>query len=250
MANSITFLQAVNASLKRARVIQGDIGDLTTSTVASTATGLVATGPFTRSNIQTEIDVMLQIWQEFIAEVYRHGYIAPQVASATLVLVTAQREYTMPSNFERFTKDASFRGATRQSTIYQYPGGYEQMLLDQPGLPSQWQGESQGFAISPVALQTIRLDREPTSNESGWTYNSLYETRIARTSTMATDTMPFADSITDAGVPVVAEGWNRVYKKEFDSGIFQTSVSRAMEFAGQKQKRTSWGPRPARYTNG
>ena len=59
---AITFLAAINASLKRVRVIQGDAGELATSTVTSTATGLTATGAFVDSGRQVQIDLMIMMW--------------------------------------------------------------------------------------------------------------------------------------------------------------------------------------------
>ena len=70
---AVTFLQAVNETLKRVRVIQGDAGELVTSTIASTATGAVATGAFTDSGRQTEIDLAIQLWQEGLHEIYAMG---------------------------------------------------------------------------------------------------------------------------------------------------------------------------------
>jgi hypothetical protein len=239
---TVTFLQAVNASLKRARVIQGDSGELATSTVTSTATGLTATGAFTDSSRQTQIDIMLQIWNELEHELYSRGMFAPEVASATMTLVTNQREYTMPSNFERFAADGVWRGATHQWLICEYPGGYAQMLKDQPGLASQWEGEPNGYAISPVSTQTIRLDMNPNSTINGWTYNVLYEKRLQLTASMATEALPWSDTITDALVPVAAVTWEATYKEKFNPAVFQTSIARALEFAGQKQRRTFWGP--------
>jgi len=242
---TVTFVSAVNASLKRVRVIAGDTQELATSTVTSTATGLTSTGAFTVSSIQNEIDIMLQCWNEAITEVYTLGMFAPEVATATVILSTAVREYTLPSDFEKFAgRDGqrAFRGATRQWVIDEYPGGFAQMLVDQAGFASDWQGEPQYYAISPVTSQTVRFDREPTSNENGWTYNALYDKRISRSSTMATDTMPFSDTVTDSLVPVVAEAWSRVFKKEFDSEIFRYALIRALEHVTQTQRRTSWGP--------
>ncbi len=47
-----TFLAFANDVLRRVRVIQGDAGNLVTSTVTSTATGLTATSAFTDSSRQ------------------------------------------------------------------------------------------------------------------------------------------------------------------------------------------------------
>ena len=243
---TITTLQFINSALKRARIIQGDAGELVTSTVTSTATGLIATGAFTDSARQGEIDIMIQIMNEALMEVGGMKMVAPYTSTATISLVTAQREYTMPSDFERMagnTKETiGFRGATRQWTINEYPGGYSQMLFDQAGLASQYQGEPRYFAIVPGTIQTVRFDAEPTSAENGWTYKALYHQRITRSSTMATTAMPFADSVIDALVPVVAEGWKAEWKKEFNEGVFRASLTRAIERATQNTRRSVWGP--------
>lgn len=248
---AITFLQAVNATMKRVREIQGDAGELATDTV-STATGYTPSGPFTDPPRQNQIDIMLQCWNEALAEINRRGIFPPSHATATITLVTAQRTYTLPSDFEQFAGEQfsqrCFRGATHQWLIQEKPGGYLQIRVEQPGLASQWQGEANYFAISPDANQTIYLDLEPTSVINGWTYNALYRQRVTRSSTMATDTMPFNDGIIDALVPVVAQSWERVWKKEFDAGLFMTSVSRALELAGQTKPRRSYGyMEPRRY---
>lgn len=240
---AVTFLQVVNASLKRVRVIQGDAGELATSTVTSTATGLVATGAFTDSGRQTQIDLMLQMWQEAEHEVYSLGLFAQEAATATMTLVTAQREYDVPSDFERMAGETwdsrTIRGATTGFRLREYPGGYAQMLTDQ-AFATQWTGDPQAWALSPVGNK-LRLDREPTSDQNGHTYNYLYEKRLSLTSTMATETLPFSDTVADALVPVVAEGWNRVYKKEFDINLFRGSIRRAVEHLTQNQRNRRYG---------
>lgn len=243
---TITVLDFTNSVLKRCRVIQGDQGALATDTT-STATGATASNPLVNSAHQSEIDICLQITNEAITEVFGLGMVAPEVATATIFLVEAQREYSLPSDFEQFSGTyRSFRGATHQWTISEYPGGYEKMLLDQPGLASQWRGEAQHYALSPVSLQTIRLDFEPTSEISNWRYNILYDKRVSRSSTMATTAMPFNDTVTDSLVPVVAEGVNWVFKKDFNSDVFLRAITRAVERATQTQRRKSYGPNQTR----
>lgn len=251
MAVTYRFLDAVNASMKRCRFVQGDAGNLVTSTVTSTATGLVATEAFTDSSRQSEIDITLQVWNEAFHEIYGMGMLAPECGTATFALVAAQREYTFPTDFQRIAGESyetrALRGATRQWVIKEYPGGYGKMLVDQAGLASQWQGEPQYFAFSPVSIDTIRFDREPTTNEAGWTYNSLYEKRILRSSTMATEAMPFNDTVTDSLVPVVAEWVMRVFKKDFDAAQFRGSLARALEYLTQNQPRKNYGPSTGWY---
>jgi hypothetical protein len=245
---AIVFLDAVNASLKRVRVIQGDQGELvtSTSTVTSTATGgTPRTEPFERSGIQVQIDLMLQMWQEGIDEVYLMGLFASGAASATIALVSGTREYAMPDDFESFVGDNPaehvFRGATTGLIVTPYHGGYARMLRDQP-VATDYLGSPNHWARNPVD-GAIRFDREPTTEEDGNTYNALYQKTMIYDDTSATETLPFTDTVANAMVPVVAEGWNRVMKKEFDSGLFRTALARATRRVGARQPKTRYGRR-------
>ena len=119
----------------------------------------------------------------------------------------------------------------------EYPGGYLKMLADQP-VASDWIGDANYWAISP-RNEALRLDRTPTA--SGLTYNFAYERRIDLTSTMATATMPFSDTVCRSLVPAVAELYDRQKKKEFDAGIFRASIVRAYNYAQKGQDRSRWG---------
>jgi hypothetical protein len=239
----IVFLQAVNSTLRRVRVIQGDAGELATSTVTSTATGAVATDAFTDSGRQTQIDLVIQVWQEAQHVLYDLGLLGDEGASATIVLASGEREYTLPSDFERMAgksrDERVWRGATNGLLLTEYPGGYAKMLRDQP-VASDYIGDPGHWALSPVDRTKVRLDREAATGATD-TYNFLYEKRLSLTATMATETLPFSDTVADALVPVVAEGWNRIHKKEFDSGLFRTSVGRAARTMTQNQPRVRYG---------
>lgn len=244
---AIVFLQAVNAVLKRVGEIAGDSQELATSTVTSTATGLVATDAFTDSRRQHKIDIVIQLWNEAGHEVFRLGAFAQECASATLTLIDGQREYDLPSDFERMAGytygQRVMRGATNGVLLFEYPGhpgGYQQMLADQP-TASDYQGDPSFWAISPVQSK-IRLSAVPTSAQAGHTYNFMYHKRVSLTSTMATSTLPFSDSVADALVPVVVEGYNRVMKKEFDAVFFENAINRAVEFLTANERRSRYGP--------
>ncbi len=147
--------------------------------------------------------------------------------------------------FERFagqTEDTRvLRGATTGLIVRSYPGGYDQMLVDQP-VATDYIGDPNRYAISPVTGD-IRLDREPNAEIAGNTYNALIETVQALTSTMATETFLWTDTVTNALVPVVAETWTRTMKKEFDAEQFRRSLTRAASHARKNQRRTRWGIR-------
>ena len=204
----------------------------------------MATEAFVDSGRQTQIDLSIQVWQEAMHELFSLGLLPNEAATATISLVTNTREYSMPSDFERIAGESReervFRGATTLLILTEYPGGYARMLRDQPNA-TDYTGDPQHWAISPVDGTKIRIDREPTADQNGDVYNILYEKRMSLTATMATETLPFSDTVADALVPVVAEGWNRVMKKEFDSGLFRTSIARAAKTVTRNQPRVRYG---------
>lgn len=245
---AITFLQVVNATLKRVGEIAGDSEELATSTVTSTATGLVATDAFVDSRRQHKIDIILGLWNEAGHEVFRMGVYAQETASATLTLADGTREYSLPSDFERMAggcyETRALRGATNGLLMHEYPGGYERMLVDQP-TASDYTGTPSFWALSPVQ-GTIRVSTEPTTAEDGNTYHYLYHKRVSLTSTMATSTLPYSDSVADSLVPVVVEGYNRIMKKEFSADFFENAISRALEFLTKNERRDRYGVRRRR----
>ena len=234
------FIDAVNDVLKRVGVIEGDAGELVTTT------GTAVDDEFTDAGRQRQIDVALQVWGEVQKEVYSLGLFAAEAASATISLVADTREYTVATDFARFAGETYdqrvFRGATTGLIVKEYPGGYAQMLKDQP-VATDYTGDPGFFALSPVTAQTVRLDRDPTADQAGHTYNALYEIRLALTSTMATATMALPDDAIESLVPVVAEFWNRTFKEDFDRAIFQNSLVRALGYMTQGQRRDRYGVR-------
>lgn len=236
---AFTFVDVVNSSLKRA----GQPGGLATSTRSTATGGDFATETFTDSARQTTIDVMIQVWQEVAHEMFGMGLFPEVAASATVILVAGQREYSLPSDFERFAGDRYetrvFR-ATSGLTLAEYRGGYDQMLADQP-VATDWLGEPLHWAFSPVTRATIRFDYEPTADEAGFTYNALYMKRIGLTSTMATETLPFNDSVADMVIPVVADEWGRAMKNDRDPEKFRRSLGIAVGTAAQVRPRVQWG---------
>lgn len=242
---AIVFLQAVNATLKRVNEIAGDSEELATSTVTSTATGLVATDAFVDSRRQHKIDIVIQLWNEAIHEAFSMKLLGRVAATGTITLASGEREYDLPVDFERMAGDTyqqrALRGATTGLVFHEYPGGYAQMLVDQP-TASDYTGTPMRWALS-VSQAKIRMDTEPSSAETGSLYNFLYEKRLAMTSTMATSTFPFSDSVADALVPVVSEAYNAVMKKEFNSEMLTAGLNRSLAFLRQVGPSDRYGKR-------
>lgn len=241
----LLYVDCVNATLKRIGVIGGESAELSTGTTTATGTGYTASTVFTsRSDIQHSVDLVLQMWQEAANELYAHNLIPNLLATATIIVTaTDGREYAMPSDFERIAGEEHsmrvLRAATENLVLYEYPGGYLQMLADQP-VASDYIGDANAWAISP-RNEAIRLDRTPTA--SGMVYNIAYERRVDLTSTMATATMPFSDTVCRSLIPAVAEYYNRSKKKEFEPRIFRSAMVRAFVYANKSQDRTRWGMR-------
>lgn len=230
---AITFLQAVNASLKRVRAIQGDAGELTS---------------FTDSGRQNQIDIMVQLWNEAQHIVYDLGMFASGMASATLNLASDTNSYSLPSDFERMAGDTKrervWRGVTSGLLVTEYPGGYAKLLADRP-IATDYIGDPEHWALDPVSGNVV-FDKYANDGNAGDSYAALYHKRLFLTSTMATSTLPFSDTVADALVPVCAESWSRVYKKEFDSGSFRSSLVRSIRTLTRTSNRTRYGVRRTR----
>ena len=237
---SRTFIQAVDETLHRVSIFQ------TATEYLSIGSTVTASEYFELSQHQNSIDIVRQMWQETVQEVYSRQLTPTLLATATIALVAAQREYALPSDFERIAgHDADqrvLRGATTGVILMEYPGGYLQMLSDQP-VATDWTGEPLAWAISPAATDSIRLDREPTSAEAGWTYNIAYEKSILYTVTMATETLPFTDTVINALTPVVAEGYKAEKNNTFSPQAFQQNIIRALTMNTRNQPRARYGVR-------
>ena len=236
---AITFLDAVNDSLIRARVIKGDTGRLTTT--MGTASEIFQA----KSDIQHSVDLQLQMWREVTQELFTMGVIPPVVATATIVLSDGTREYELPSDFERVAGDTHqermLRGVTTGVVYEEYPGGYLRMLADQPRATDFTSAEAGRWAISPAHAATTMLRMEFETTTSTQSYNLMYEKSIDLTVTMATETMPFTDTVSFAMVPVVAEFYNRTMKGEGDQGIFRSSIARAARLTRKQPPSETYG---------
>ena len=243
MPATITFLQGVNSVLKRVGVVQGSTGDLTS---------LSATTSSSNTARARDISTVIDLWNEAIQHVYDLAPFNGEIASATFSGVANQREYSLPSDFERMAGDSYqvriVKAATAQLTLTEYRGGYQQMYADQlsatnfGGAPSQW-------VINPVS-GSLRFDTENSATQTATsTWNFLYEKRVSTftsTSTATSDVFPFSNSTVQALIPVVAQFYNAEMKETFDRRQFQISVARAVRFLTQSQPSQRYGMRYGR----
>lgn len=220
-----TLLDCINQTLKRVSVISGESGEFTS---------------LTSSSRQADVDITVQVVNEAIDELYSVSNVAQpnEQAESTITLATSDRSYALASNLVQLRFPMIDK--TNNQFITQYPGGYNQMLIDDPeqddtGLPMLG-------AISPVNGE-IHLDRAPDAADAGNIYTYQYDKDTSLS--LATDTVPFSDATFRAMVPAWVQLWKRERRNEFDVELFDTSIGRAARLLTQLQQRDSWSPRGA-----
>jgi len=227
MAKTITFLAAVNETLKRAGVIAGSSGELTT---------------FTGSNRQTDIDMMLSSWNDVIDELYSIGVERESTAEGTFTISTSGtdsgREYSVPADFVDIIGNPV--NMENSYILKPYPGGFEAMRIARLD-PDDFQGQPSWYVISPVN-GNIRIDTTPTTDEDGDVYEFTYQKAINLSGT--TDTFPFDDEVVRTLQDAVWQTWilRRQSSSDFLESIWLRSMSRAVRMLNGPAKK-SYGAR-------
>lgn len=194
-------------------------------------------GTLTNLGKQIYIDLAVQVWNETVDEVCdMMGLPHPgELESSTAVtLVSGTREYELPSDLVQIRWPLI--DETNGNYIQEYPGGYQQMRIDQQ-IPGDWLGLPYAAAINPIN-GTLRLERTPTDAEEGLIYNMIYDKDLVMDA--AGDTFPFMDSVYRAVMPVVAEMWERKKRNDFNEQEYKKQLSRAMSFVNKTVRRSNW----------
>lgn len=218
-----TLLNGVNEVLKRVSVIAGDAGALSS---------------LTDSPRQVQIDVAVQVINEGITDLYAATGIAQpnEQAESTLVLVTGTRAYTLQTDLVQLRFPMQDRANTQ--FIHEYPGGYNQMLIDDPEQDDE--GLPMYGAFRPTDGKFF-LDRAPTSENNGRTYYYQYDKSLLLTA--AASTVPFNDTVFTKMVPVWAQLWRRDRQNDFDPALYRVNLGVASLLLSQKQPRDNYNPR-------
>lgn len=218
-----TLLQTVNAIFKRANIIKGDAGELTT---------------LTDSARQVWIDKALQIINEGIDELYSAAEIAlpNEQAEGIITLVAGTRAYDLEDDLVTLRWPIIDKSNTQYLT--QYPGGYNAILVNDPeqddtGLPIM-------AAIRPTDGKLF-LDRAPTSEEAGRIYTYQYDKDLALS--VAADEVPFNDMVWRAMVPAWVELFRVDINNQLNSSLFNISIGRAARSLSRLPMRSSYSPR-------
>jgi hypothetical protein len=224
-----TLLNGVNEVLKRANLIQGDSGALTT---------------LTDSARQVWIDNIVQIWNEVMEQLYETAQkpMPQELAEGSLTLVTNTRAYAL-STFNKLY----FPLHDTTNGQYIYDGGDYLDLVTSQSVPADYTGLPLYAVIRPTDKQ-LYLDRIPTATENGLVYTYRYDKDLSVSA--AADTFPFDDSVFRALVPAVKEVHMMNDKREFNDGMFKMSMARAAALLTGNVQRTSYGKSRGHSTEG
>ncbi len=212
MAKTTTFLSAVNQTLKRASVIQGSTAELTS---------------FTGHANQTDIDLMLDSWNEVIADLYTLDVLKEEIAEGSFTISTSGtdsgREYSVPAGFIRMRGDPI--NQENSFILRHFDGGFDAMR-EQRMDPDDFTGQPSFWVISPVS-DNIRIDTTPTSDENGDVYGYTYDQRVNLAAT--TDTFPIDDAVVDVLQNAVWQWWvlKRKSAADFNEALYSRSMVNA-----------------------
>lgn len=218
---ALTFLQAVNKTLKRVGVVHGDAGELTN---------------FVDTARQENIDITIDIWNDLIQQLYTLELFSKGTEVGQFILVADVREYDLEPDFEQMASEI-IRNESSTWFLKPYPGGYLKMWEDQID-PSDFEGQPLSWAIN-TSTNLIRVSSTPTANQSGDIYKYLYHKRLSLEGTG--DTFPFSDTVVDSLVGATAEMYRRDRDKEFSQSLLRLSFNRAISYLTQARPKTTYG---------
>lgn len=217
---SKTLLNGVNDLLDRVGILDAN-GELSS---------------LTNQGKQLFIDLAVQVWNETVDDACNMMGVPHigETGSSTITLVTDTREYDLPSDLIQIRWPLVDQ--TNGQYIWEYPGGYQQMRIDQ-FIPGDWAGLPYSATINPTTGK-LRMERAPTSAENGNAYDLLYDKDLVMDA--ASDTFPFSDATYRAMLPVVTEAWERRKRNDFDLEEHRKQLSRALLFSNKTNRRTHW----------
>lgn len=173
----MNFIQAVNRLLRNQKILAGDDDDLASFNV----TQHVTTMNSARQAIQQEL-----------IQLYAERLLPGELREGTIVAMTSQRTYNLPTNFMRFYGENPFMypDDNTDEYLYETPGGYDLMrqlwrdYKTAEGRPFEWYYQPTVGSVKKIGLRPI-----PSSAYNGIIYTYEYEGSILVES--ENDTLPF-----------------------------------------------------------
>lgn len=214
-----TLLDGVNEALKRVKIVRGDTGALTSLTDPA---------------VQTHIDLMIQMWNESLDDLYGDTIKPKELAESTLTLATGDRDYALQTDLVELK--FPLIDETNGNYIFEWEAGYMNLVTVQ-NIPDSWEGLPYYAVIRPTDGE-LYMDRIPTAQENGRIYKYRYDKDLVLAA--AADTMPFTDAVFRAMVPVVAQKFSRERKRAFNEDEFRSSLGRAAALLATTEASRTW----------
>lgn len=214
-----TLLNAVNAILKKVGSTVDDVSSLTDS------------------GRKRDINLAVQVWNEATDLVYAatNKPLPNEQAESTITLVAGQRGYATASDMVQIRWPLIDK--TNSQYITQHPGGYNQILLDDPEQDDD--GLAITAAISPVDGK-IYLSREPSASDAGKVYTYQYDKDLELTS--ASDEVHYSNAVFRAMVVVAAQMWKAEKNNVFNQPFFDKALGHAARLLTQNQPKGDYQP--------
>lgn len=220
---SRTLLNEVNVVLKKAGLIQGSTGEITTLTVSA---------------LQVDIDNIVKAVNTAMLDLARAGVEIGLRSESSITLVATQREYTVAATFIEMA-DTTLIDETNGQRLTPYPGGFYQMRNMQV-IPANFTGLPIFWTINPTNGK-IRIDTAPTASDAGRIYKYIYKGTLLMSA--ATDVFPLKDDAVEALEDCIEQQYSRHRKGQFDQAAYQTSIGRAAQIALQFPQQSDYGVR-------
>lgn len=218
-----TLLNGVNDVAKRLGIIKGTSGEFASLSV---------------SQHQVNIDLIVQMWNEFMIDMYdsAESALPNEVATATITLVTDDRDYSLASDLVQMRWPLV--NTSDGHEIHPYPYGWDH-LMDTQSQPSNFTGQATYAIIRPTDGE-LYLDAIPTANENGDQYTYYYDKQLIVSTAGAT--FPFSDTVFQMAIAPVAELVKREQEKDFDLARYSMHKGICVRQLTQNHPREYWTP--------
>lgn len=219
-----TLLNGVNEVLKKAGLIDSDVGVLTS---------------LSDSGRQSYIDTAVQALNECVDQLYAEAQMSkPNVLTTSLIVMNAGTQSNgAQTNVVRYRPEFHLVDRTNSHIIFfdMSEDAYAKLILadleqDDTGLPSY-------AVVSPINGDIV-WNITPSAEYHNRQYRYYYDKELELTA--ASDTFPFKDIVFRMLVNAAYERFTYMDRKEFNVGFYNYHMSLAAKYLRQVPPRQSW----------
>lgn len=205
----MTFLQCVNRILRLNAILRGDTDEIST---------------FSDTQHNASLNLAIVCVQNEIVRLSADRLIPfERQTSGTVTLVTAQRTYTLASDFTRFYGTPHFYDSDGNRQIYEYPGGLEALQIQYYTYATD-SGDPNWFYWEPTTTKKVGFFQVPSSGENGKVLSYEYEGSVLVSA--VSDTIPFHNN---EEAYMFTEMASRRFKYQWEDVKNELDIERVLE---------------------